>query len=205
MRPWLLLTAFNLSFEETVEWLAPRRTLTGRLLRYSPAARVPVLIDGELTVWDSLAICEYVSETYLDGGGWPRRTAQRARARAAVCEMHAGFAALRGALPMNIRARRRLPLSAAVLADVRRIDAIWARAEGEWLFGDFSIADCFFAPVAMRFLTYEGIALSAAAEEYQQRLRACAAVRQWTRQALLETAVVEEDEAGEDVGGDVVQ
>ena len=205
MRPWLLLTAFNVPFEEKMELLSPHDTLAARLLRYSPSVRVPVLLDGELTVWDTLAICEYISEHYLDGRGWPRDVRARAQARAVTAEMHASFSALRGALPMNLRARRRLPLSEAVRADIRRIDDIWTQYPrhhsngGGWLFGDFSIADCFFAPVAMRFLTYVGVELSEAAWRYQQHISECDAVKKWRAEAATEDNIVAKDEAGEEL------
>lgn len=200
MRPWVLLRAFDVPFDETRELLSPRDTLPARLRRYSPAAKVPVLQDGDLTVCDSLAICEYVSEVCLDGRGWPADARIRAQARALTAEMHSGFSAVRSALPMNLRARRRVALSAAVRADVRRIDEIWVEyaKEGGWLFGDFSIADCFFAPMAMRFLTYEGVELSETAWAYQRRLSECAAVKKWRDEAAAETNVVPEDEVGEE-------
>ena len=201
MRPWLLLRAFNVSFTEIVETLADEVSLCSRLLRYSPTARVPVLQDGDTVIWDSLAICEYVSETRLSGGGWPADAANRAQARALTAEMHAGFVALRTALPMNIRARRRVPFSDAVLRDVRRINEIWAAApSGGWLCGEFSIADCFYAPVAMRFLTYADIPLSAAARAYGDRLAGAGAVQEWCRLAFAETTVVAVDEVGDDIG-----
>lgn len=203
MRPWLLLTAFGVAFEEIMEALAPAETLTARLRRHSPSARVPVLLDGDLCVWDSLAICEYVSARYLDGRGYPASVAAQAQARAIVAEMHAGFHALRRDLPMNIRARRRLQLSEAVQRDIRRIDEIWAHYPpqhgGRFLFGDFSIADCFYAPVAMRFATYDGIALSAEAQAYSERLRQHKAIAAWCEGARAETAIVPADEAGEEI------
>lgn len=203
MRPWLLLTAFQVPFEEQMESLAPAETLRERLLRHSPSARVPVLVDGAVHVWDSLAICEYVSERYLQGGGYPEEAAARAMARTLSAEMHAGFSALRDALPMNIRARRRVELDKKVHHDIVRIDAIWsqvpAQYEGGYLCGRFSIADCFYAPVAMRFATYAGINLSAAAQDYQQRLYAHPAVAAWRQAALTETEIVPIDEAGEEV------
>lgn len=203
MRPWLLLTAFNLPFDEQMEYLEPKDTLRQRLLQYSPSARVPVLIDGDLHVWDTLAICEYVNERYLNGRGYPADLTARAQARALVAEMHAGFSDLRNALPMNIRVRRRLVLSEAVRADIRRIDDIWshypAQHGGDWLFEEFSIADCFYAPVAMRFLTYEGVELSAAARQYWQRLSDHPAVQAWRQGAVAETQTVQQDEAGTEI------
>ena len=112
LRAWLLLATFGIEFEEVQESLR-QEGLKDRLSQYSPAARVPVLIDGAVTVWDSLAICEYVSEKYLAGKGWPEAEVSRAEARAVCAEMHAGFAGLRNELPMNCRATRKVELSAS--------------------------------------------------------------------------------------------
>jgi glutathione S-transferase len=205
LRPWLLLKAFDVPFEEQNVSLLGLGTpgLTRRLLDYSPSARVPVLIDGERVIWDTLAICEYVSEQYLSGRGWPENPGCRARARAITAEMHSGFAALRTAMPMNCRAKRRLVPTGAVLADIKRVDEIWSDRrpieDGDsWLFGEFSIADCFYAPVAFRFETY-GVVLSSEASEYMKKLLAHPAVEDWYHDALLESEVIVEDEAGEDV------
>ncbi len=199
LRPWLLLTAYGVEFEEVQESLL-LDGLTERLGQYSPTSRVPVLLDGDLCVWDSLAICEYVSEAYLNGAGWPGDVHVRAQARALTAEMHSGFSALRAEMPMNIRARRRITPSEQALADVRRINDIWSgyTAESRWLFGDFGIVDSFYAPVALRFETYE-VELSMAARAYQQHLLSHFATRQWIDAALQETEVVAEDEAGEPV------
>ena len=116
LRPWLLLSAFDLPFDEVTESLQPDR-LRARLLTHSPAGKVPVLVDADVLVWDSLAICEYVSEVHLAGQGWPRNAPDRAKARAICCEMHAGFTALRAALP-GVRCYVVEPAGAAVLAAV---------------------------------------------------------------------------------------
>lgn len=199
LRPWLLLQAFDIEFEEVNESL--RHTgLRERLLRYSPTARVPVLIDGDLCVWDSLAICEYVNELYLDGAAWPESPEKRAQARAITCEMHSGFSALRSALPMNLRARRSVELSSAVHQDLQRVQAIFSGAEeGKWLFGNFGIVDCFYAPLVLRLPTY-GIALEGQAEAYARRLRGHVAVQRWIAQSAMDTEYVVEDEAGEEIG-----
>jgi glutathione S-transferase len=202
LRPWLLLSAFGLEFEEQQESLL-NEGLTARLAKHSPTSKVPVLVDGALTVWDSLAICEYLSEQYLDGRGWPADPQSRATARALCCEMHAGFAALRNELPMNCRASRRVHMSPDAAKDIARIDAIWSgytrqnAVAGPWLFGDFSIADCFFAPVALRFKTY-GVALSGQAQAYADRLLHHQHVVAWVQSAKAETEVIAEDEAGTD-------
>jgi glutathione S-transferase len=201
LRPWLLLREFGVEFELVEESLAGD-DLKERLRRHSPSCKVPVLIDGDLTVWDSLAICEYVSEHYLDGQGWPGAPASRARARSVSAEMHSGFLGLRSEMPMNIRARRMVTPSTSTLADIRRIDEIWSdcraqyAGEGDWLFGRFSIADCMYAPVVMRFKTY-GTELSMPAQRYMETVSGNSNVKSWIEAALKETEIIPEDEAGE--------
>ena len=201
LRAWLLLAKFNLDFEEIQESL--RQTdLKARLQQYSPTGRVPVLIDDSTTVWDSLAICEYVSERYLEGKGWPADVNARAQARAICAEMHAGFMGLRRELPMNCRATRKVSPSIEAQQDIARIDAIWAeridQCAGPWLFERFSIADCFYAPVVMRFRTY-GVSLSAAASRYQNFVLSDDTLNKWVAAGCAETGIVPEDEAGVDV------
>jgi len=199
LRPWMLLSTFEVEFEEVQESLR-QEGLTERLSQYSPTARVPVLIDESVTVWDSLAICEYVSEKYLMGKGWPQDQALRAEARAVSAEMHAGFMGLRSELPMNCRATRKVTLSAAAKRDIARVDDIWSKRMssglGPWLFGDFSIADCFYAPVISRFQTY-GISLSEAAGQYQSFFGEHDVLNRWIESAKQETEIIPEDEAGE--------
>jgi len=200
LRAWLLLATFELEFEEIQESLRAEG-LKERLGRYSPTNRVPVLIDGELVVWDTLAINEYVNEQYLAGKGWPSDVALRAEARSICAEMHSGFMGLRSELPMNCRALRTVNPSAAAQQDIARIDAIWSRCmtayAGPWLFGDFSIADCFYAPVVLRFDTY-GIELSAAASRYQNFVLKYDVLNRWVEAGKAETEIVPEDEAGEE-------
>ncbi|WP_019603612.1 glutathione S-transferase family protein [Teredinibacter turnerae] len=201
LRPWLLLRHFSLPFDELPISLGEKQ-LSEHLRQFSPSARVPVLVDGHTTVWDSLAICEYINEQYLEGRGWPRPVAARAKARAVVAEMHAGFAALRSEMPMNCRALRRIELSDAAKRDIARIDEIWSQTQhqelGSWLFGSFSIADCFFAPVAFRIQTY-GIHLSQPASEYCEHLLNHNGMRAWKAAALEEKEIVVDDEVGEDI------
>ncbi|MGB3300349.1 MAG: glutathione S-transferase family protein [Phormidesmis sp.] len=198
LRPWLLLSTFEVEFEEIQESLRQEK-LTERLSQYSPTGRVPVLVDKTVTVWDSLAICEYVSEKYLAGKGWPEDEGWRAEARAVCAEMHAGFMALRHELPMNCRAARKVELSATAKLDIARVDDIWSNCistnQGPWLFGDFSIADCFYAPVVLRFKTY-GIPVSASARRYSSFFLEQPTLNQWVDAANAETEVVPEDEAG---------
>ncbi len=200
LRPWLLLTSFGVPFEEIKLSLAPGG-LSERLAEYSPTKRVPVLIDDELTICDSLAICEYVSEQYLDGKGWPRDLQDRAQARSICAEMHSGFTALREQMPMNCRATRKITFTPEVNRDIERIEIIWSQCiaehsvKGEWLFGEFSIADCFFAPVASRFNTY-GVSLSSPSQAYVDLIHNHPAFKIWVKSAAEEEEVIEPGEVG---------
>ena len=197
MRPWTLLRARGIPFQECMikfesqDW----RDYIGRL---SPSGLVPVLWEGEpgesFATWDTLAIAERLHELFPRHGVWPADAHLRARARCAAAEMHAGFRALRGAMPMNIR--NRYPgkgMSDGVAKDIARISAIWAQAQGPYLFGEFSAADAFYAPVATRFVTY-AVELKGAARKYQQALLDSPAVRAWSAEAVKETEFVAEDE-----------
>lgn len=203
LRGWLMLAAFDLDFKDT-RLLLHTDTFYRELEKLGVAGKVPVLLDGDVTVWDSLAICEYVSETYLDGRGWPVDKTARAEARAVANEMHSGFMALRSEMPMNCRAKRRIEPSAAAMQDVARIDAIWSglRArfadQGPWLFGEFSIADVMFAPVASRFETY-GVEVSDLSRAYMAMVLNHPAMQEWIEEGKRETEIVESDEVGVDV------
>lgn len=201
LRPWLLFRHLGIAFDERVIHFDTQEFAT-QVPQLSPSRRVPVLLHGELRVWDSLAICEYASE--LAGGrGWPADPALRAEARALAAEMHAGFPALRAACPMNARARnRRVPMTPELERDVERVTAIWddcrrrPRAAGPWLFGAYSAADAMYAPVALRFLTY-GLPAAGAAADYLQTVLADAELRRWIADAETEGVVIPSDEAGE--------
>jgi glutathione S-transferase len=203
LRGWLALKAFDVPFEEIKLSLFSDEFYT-ELAKHSPVGKVPVLVDGDLSVWDSLAICEYINETYLDGKGWPVDKSKRAVARSVVADMHSGLFGIRTEMPMNCRARRHVELSDQAKKEVATLDALWTklRAEnaqnGDYLFGKFSLADAFFAPVMFRFKTY-GIALSAAASEYQTTMLMHPAMQEWLDDALIETDVIDADEAGEAV------
>jgi glutathione S-transferase len=199
MRPWVLLAQAGIAFEEIQLKFSDDGKVPG-IERYSPTRQVPVLlVDGE-PVWDSLAICEAVAELFPDKRLWPAEARARQVARSICAEMHAGLRNLRGAMPMNIRAA--LPgkgMSPAVQNDIDRIVEIWesCRArygrDGELLFGQFSIADAYYAPVATRFLTY-AVTLPPAAQRYADALLALPAVRDWMAQARLESEFVRADE-----------
>jgi glutathione S-transferase len=166
-----------------------------RIRAVSPSGRVPVLVDRGVTIWDSLAICEYVAEKYPAAALWPRDPAARALARSLSAEMHSGFAALRSALPLNIRLHRPIAsLTPEVAADVARIREIWrgCRAHapgGDLLFGAFTVADAMFAPVVSRFRTY-GVALDGPEADYADALWRHAAVQKWVAAAKAEPSSI---------------
>lgn len=195
LRPWLLLKQAGVPFEETVVPLYEEGSRE-RLLQYSPTGKVPCLIDGDLTIWESLAICEYLAERFPEKRLWPADQRLRAEARTYANEMHAGFGALRQHCPFN--ARRRLPARqwpVEVERDVARIGEIWTllrRRYGEagpFLFGDFSIADAMYAPVAIRARTY-ALSLPPEAQAYAETLWALPAIKEWDEAALLESWVL---------------
>jgi glutathione S-transferase len=198
MRPWVLMTQAGIEFEEVLvrmDAFTPDSGFKQQLARVTPAGKVPALLDGELAVWDSLAIAEYLAEKFPALQLWPRAAAARAHARSICAEMHSGFGALRGACGMNIEAR--LPEVGAIVwrdrpevrADVARIADIWreslAASGGPLLFGDFSIADAFYAPTVLRLQTY-ALPLPDDVRPYVERVRALPAVQAWVAGALAE-------------------
>jgi glutathione S-transferase len=192
LRPWLLLRQHGIAFDEQ-RLLLDTPQFVHDIERWSPNRCVPALHHGELIVWDSLAICEYVDEIFLDRAGWPRDPVARAVARSASAEMHSGFQALRSALPMNCRLRADgFVVKPDVQRDIERIRAIWrdcrARfgAGGPFLFGAFSIADAMYAPVALRFVSY-GVALDRDSRAYVDALLGLASLQEWLRDAAAET------------------
>jgi len=194
LRGWLMLQAFEVPFEETRLPLFTEEFKDGMAAR-GLSGQVPVLLDDEFKVWDSLAICEYINERYLEGAGWPEALAARAEARSIVSQMHAGFPALRSELTLNCRRQLRVNLSEAAQAEIAVIDEMWSglreryAADGEWLFGRFTIADVFYAPVALRFESY-GIALSPQSEAYKALVLAHPAIQAWVAAAHEETEVL---------------
>ena len=197
LRPWIALTMAGLPFRDTVIQLDTPETKK-RILEHSPAGRVPVLHHDGITVWDSLAILEYLAEAFPAKMFWPAHKAARAEARSISAEMHSGFSALRTACPMNLRrVRKPVLMSKAVKADVARIDQIWtsclAKSGGDFLFGAFSNADAMYAPVATRFDTYE-IQVSPESRAYVDRLLTTPAFQTWKAAALKETWIIPADE-----------
>lgn len=199
LRPWLLLRHFGVEFDEQ-RMLMDTPGFRRDIGRWSPTGRVPVLIDGELTVWDSLAICEYASERWLDGAGWPRNLAVRAQARSAAAEMHSGFTALRAQLPMNShRQPDAYRWNEQAQADIDRVQRLWSElrgrhAEGGFLCGEFGIVDAMFAPVAIRFLGY-GVVMDEVATRYVETLQKLPAFAQWRDDAAQEEERMEATEA----------
>jgi glutathione S-transferase len=203
LRPWLLLSVHDIPFEEIRVPLYEPDTARA-LAQYTAAGKVPVLHDGDLVVWDSLAICEYVSEQYLDGGGWPSDAAARAEARSCCAEMHSGFPQLRAQLPMNVRARSRIvAITPELEPEIDRITTLWSGlrkrygVDGPWLFGGFSAADCMFAPVASRFETY-GLPVPDTCRAYMTHVLEQPAMRRWCEAAEKETEVIRDAEVGID-------
>lgn len=181
--PWLLLKMFDVEFEEILIALYQDNTAE-KLGPYSPSLKVPVLLHKEVTVWDSLAICEYVSEVVVEGAGWPANPKRKANARSITAEMHSEFPTLKSEWPMNCKTSFRLSPSEELINEIARIDAIWSCCRrrygenGNYLYGRFSIADCMFAPVAVCFDTY-GAELSSEANTYVQTLLDNPFVQKW--------------------------
>lgn len=200
LRPWLLLTHFGIEFEEIRIPLFTERTKVA-LAQYSDSGLVPVLKDGDLSIWDSLAICEYLSENHLENKGWPPDTGAKAIARSICAEMHSGFNHIREYLPMNCRKRKRVTFTDSTLAEIQRIDELWQLIKtnyggnGDWLFGTFSIADCFFAPMALRFNTYQPD-LSSCSREYVECTLNHPGVQRWCKQASDEAETIQDCEVG---------
>ena len=199
LRPWLVLQSLGLPFE-VLRIPLDQPDTPEQIRRYSPAGRVPVLVEGNVVVWDSMAIIEHLAETHPRI--WPAAPAARAMARSIAAEMHSGFAALRQELPMNIRAQgRRIEPSPAAAADIARICAIWQEARdrfgksGPWLFGAWSAADAMYAPLASRFATY-GIELPDALAAYRRTVLDSPAMQDWSALASAESEVIEHEEVG---------
>ena len=201
-RPWIAMTALGIPFEEI---LIPFGTPLGnpdfkaRLAAYTPAGLVPVLIDGDTHVWETLAIMEYLAEKFPEKQLWPADPKARAHARAIASEMHAGFSALRGECPMNIRRPvRERALGAAAQANVNRIEELWsgcrAKYGGPFLFGRFGAADAMYAPVVARLNTY-GVKVGREALGYMDAMMALPAWTEWRKGAMAESWIVPEDEA----------
>jgi len=198
MRPWLALRANQIAFEEVfIPLYTDDKADKDRILSFSRAGKVPALIDGDVTIWDSLAIIEYLAERFPEARLWPEDATQRARARSISAEMHSGFMALRNECGMNLhRPVGAVTLSVDAQANVARIQEIWIECRqrygeaGPFLFGKFGAADAMFAPVVHRFRTY-AIAVAPQVQAYMDTMLELPAFAEWTRAGLAETLVIE--------------
>ncbi len=201
MRPWLALRASKIPFDEIfIPLYTDNKADKDRILSFTHSGKVPALIDGDVTIWDSLAIIEYAAERFPEARLWPEDRARRAHARSISAEMHSSFMALRNECGMNLhRPVRAVELSADARANVARIQEIWIECRarhgtlGPFLFGAFGAADAMFAPVVHRFRTY-AIAVAPQVGAYMETMMALPAFAEWTRAGLAETLVIEKFE-----------
>ncbi len=197
LRPWLVLRHFEIPFEDEVLQLSGEGWRE-RIAERSPTGKVPVLIDGDLVVPETIAIIEYLADSFPDKAIWPTDRALRAKARAAASEMHAGFTALRNHAPMNLRASHpgKVDLD-SVRKDLQRVERLWGElllaSGGPYLFGAFSAADAMFAPLATRLRTYD-LPVSDVVARYVEAIYALPAFQEWLALALQEPWVVDDDE-----------
>ena len=203
MRPWLALRACEVNFEEIVVPLYVEGYKEA-LLAHSPAGKVPVLKHGERVIWDSLAICEYLAEQFQKARLWPEDPAARSLARAVSAEMHSGFTAIRSAMPFNCRATGGHVASSPELeSEIRRVQDLWRGCReqygrlGPWLFGRFTVADCMYIPMALRFVTYgAGARLEAPGRAYVDTVLQHPVVQEWIAAARQEPEVIARYEVG---------
>ncbi|WP_340615297.1 glutathione S-transferase family protein [Xenorhabdus thailandensis] len=192
LRPWILLRALDIPFKERLSYFEDGKSSREKFQAFSPTGLVPCLIDGEITVWDSLAIIEYIAEEYIQV--WPSDKIARAWARSAAAEMHSGFATLRQLCTMNCSIRNELnEITPELQCDIERIDALWTEGltqfGGEWLAGDkFTAVDAFYAPVAFRAQTY-GLKLSAISQKWVNHMLKHPAMMEWAESALKEPKI----------------
>ncbi|RTE67206.1 glutathione S-transferase family protein [Amphritea opalescens] len=198
LRAWLLLRQFDLGFD-TLRIALFTPGSAKQIKSFNPAGKVPILLDNDLTIWDSLAIGEYINEQHLFGKGWPADARLRAHARSSCAEMHSGFMALRKAMPMNCRRHvDNFAISVEVQQDIDRINTLWSEAlsrsgSEQFLYGNFSIADACYAPVVFR-LTGYGVKQPAQLQAYCDRILALPACQEWLALAQQESEVIEEEE-----------
>ncbi|WP_373526083.1 glutathione S-transferase family protein [Nostoc sp.] len=195
LRPWLAMKQFGLEFNEIrIPLYSPDYLLKTR--QYSPSGKVPVLLHDTQTVWDSLAICEYLAEAFPTMQWWPEDKAARALARSITAQMHSGFQKLRQNMPMNCR--NKYPgkgLASGVQQDIDYITSIWREsrqkfgAGGNLLFGNFTIADAFFAPVVLRFVTHD-VQLDTVSKDYVEAVLVLPAMQEWIKAAQNETEII---------------
>jgi len=197
LRPWLVLKHFNIPFDEEMVLLSGEGWQE-KIRKKSPSGKVPVLVDGDVVIPETIAIMEYLHDKYPAKGIWPSNRVERALARSAAAEMHGGFNALRNEAPMNLRASHPGKVDPdLVAADLKRVERLWgeliSRSGGPYLFGSFTAADAMFAPLATRIRTYE-LAVTDLAMEYVEAIYALPAFQEWLAEAVKETWTVEHDE-----------
>ena len=192
LRPWLAMKQFGLDFEEVYISLYQQDS-SAKIKQYSAAGKVPILIHKDFTIWDSLAICEYLAAEF---NWWNQDKKTIALVRSVCAEMHSGFLNLRQQMPMNCRKNNlSVPIAPPLEKDIFRITEIWREfrqqfaSEGKMLFGDFTIADAFYAPVVLRFVTY-GVQLDDISQEYMENILALPALQQWIKEAQSETEII---------------
>lgn len=204
LRPWILMKHYGIDFNEIRVPLFEKSTKKN-LASYNSDYKVPVLIDNDLQIWDSLSIMEYLSEKYLDHGGWPKNQTARAMARSMSNEMHSSYANIRKELPMNCRKKFTsvIPSKDAQL-EIQRVTYLWDQMRsdygdnGDWLFGRYSIADAMFAPLALRFHGYN-VELDTISKAYVNSVVAHPKVVEWIEAGKLESEVIQEDEVYSDL------
>lgn len=199
LRPWVFMKHYQLAFQEKRVALFTDTT-ADELAPYNSDFKVPVLLDGDFQIWDSLAILEYLSEAYLSSKGWPADAQARALARSISCEMHSSFANVRHELPMNVRKKfRDVTPTPEAEREIERIKFLWRLcrtqygAGGEWLFGEYSIADAMFAPIALRFEGYS-IPLAGIEASYVQSVLQQPCIIEWMAAGAQESEVIVQDE-----------
>ncbi|MCW8853432.1 MAG: glutathione S-transferase family protein [Gammaproteobacteria bacterium] len=199
LRPWVFLKQKQIAFDEKRVALFTQTT-DKELAEYNSDSKVPVLKDGDLVIWDSLSILEYIAEKYPHVNGWPVEQDARAFARSVSCEMHSSFFSVRNELPMNCRKKfKNIQLSSDAEREIERIRNLWRQCrtqfgqQGKWLFGEYSIADAMFAPVALRFAGY-GISLDGIEADYVTCVLNQACIINWIEAGKKEKEVIEEDE-----------
>ena len=199
LRPWIFMRQAKIEFAEKRIALFTETT-DEELSPYFSDSKVPILLDDDYVVWDTLAILEYVSENYMEGKGWPSDSKARAMARSVSAEMHSSFNSLRNALPMNCRKKfTNYKLSAETQRDIERVKDIWRKcrtvygSQGDWLFGEYSIADAMYAPVVLRLVGYD-VPLSGVEKSYVQTVLSDPGIVEWIAAGKEETEVIAEDE-----------
>lgn len=199
LRPWVFMKQHQIDFEEKRIALFTE-TFKEELLQYNSDFKVPILKDGDLLVWDTLSILEYISEQYLQSNGWPREKNARAVARSVSSEMHSSFVNIRNELPINCRKKfHDISLSPGTIREIERIKTLWRNCrtqfggEGEWLFGEYSIADAMYAPMALRFEGYS-IGLGEVEEAYVRSILKQPSIVEWIEAGKAEKEVIEQSE-----------